>query len=45
MVRDVRQDILCVPYKPSASRFFVRGEVFKSLPHAERRGGGQSAAD
>ena len=45
MVRDVRQDILCVPYKPSASRFFVRGEVFKSLPHAERRGGDQGAAD
>jgi hypothetical protein len=45
MVRDVRQDILCVPYKPSVSRFFVRGEVFKSLPRAERRGGGQSAAD
>jgi hypothetical protein len=45
MVRDVRQDIVCVPYKPSASRFFVRGEVFKSLPHAERRGSGQSAPD
>lgn len=45
MVRDVRQDIVCVPYKPSASRFFVRGEVFKSLPRAERRGSGQSAAD
>jgi hypothetical protein len=44
-VRDVRQDILCVPYKPSASRFFVRGEVFKSLPHAERRGSDQGAAD
>lgn len=39
MVRDVRQDISCVPYKPSVSRFFVRGEVFKSLPRAERRGG------
>jgi hypothetical protein len=45
MVRDVRQDILCVPYKPSTSRFFVRGEVFKSLPHAERRASGESAAD
>ena len=45
MVRDVRQDILCVPYKPSVSRFFVRGEVFKSLPRGERRRGGQSAAD
>jgi hypothetical protein len=45
MVRAVRQDISCVPYKPSASRFFVRGEVFKSLPRTERRGSGQSAAD
>lgn len=45
LVRAVRQDIVCVPYKPSVSRFFVRGEVFKSLPRTERRGSGQSAMD
>lgn len=30
--RDVREDIVCVPYQPGASRFFVRGEVLKALP-------------
>jgi hypothetical protein len=43
VVRDVKQDILCVPYQPSGSRFFVRGEILKTLPRAERLGGGQSA--
>jgi hypothetical protein len=45
MVRDVRQDIVCVPYKPSVSRFFIRGEVLKSVPRAEQRAAGQSAKD
>jgi hypothetical protein len=34
-VRDVHQDIVCVPYQPSASRFLVRGEILKPLPPGE----------
>ena len=41
--RDVRQDIDCVPYQPSASRFFVRGEILKALPRSEPFGRGESA--
>jgi hypothetical protein len=37
VVRDVRQDIVCVPYQPSASRFLVRGEILKPLPPEEDR--------
>lgn len=36
-VRDVRQDIACVPYQPGGSRFLVRGEVLKALPAEEDR--------
>ncbi|HTB29029.1 MAG TPA: hypothetical protein VK715_08760 [Steroidobacteraceae bacterium] len=36
-VRDVHQDIVCVPYQPDASRFLVRGEILKPLPAAEER--------
>ena len=36
-VRDVHQDIVCVPYQPSASRFLVRGEILKPLPPEEQR--------
>jgi len=35
-VRDVREDIVCVPSQPSASRFFVRGEILKALPRGAR---------
>jgi hypothetical protein len=31
-VRALNQDIVCVPYQPSASRFLVRGEILKALP-------------
>ncbi len=41
-VRDVRRDIVCVPYQPGSSRFFVRGEILKSLPSGELPGGGRS---
>jgi hypothetical protein len=36
-VRDVHQDVVCVPYQPNASRFLVRGEVLKPLPPEESR--------
>lgn len=29
-IRDVRQDIVCVPNQMSGSRFFVRGEILKA---------------
>jgi hypothetical protein len=28
--RDVKQDITCVPYQASGSRFFVRGEILRA---------------
>lgn len=34
--RDVKQDITCVPYQQSGSRFLVRGEILKTLPRAEQ---------
>jgi hypothetical protein len=53
VVRDVREDILCTQMQPTSSpsdgphftgpRFFVRGEILRTLPRAEQRGGGQSA--
>jgi hypothetical protein len=53
VARDVRQDIRCIPDQPSGSRsagarwagprFFVRGEVLKTLPRAEQFGSAQSA--
>lgn len=33
-VRDVRQDISCLPMQQSGSRFLVRGEILKTLPRA-----------
>jgi hypothetical protein len=30
--RDVKQDITCVPYQESGSRFFVRGEILRANP-------------
>jgi hypothetical protein len=41
--RNVKRDIVCVPYEPSNSRFFVRGEILKNLPRAEKRESGGSA--
>lgn len=54
VARDVRQDIRCVPDSPSGGggsagprwtgpRFFVRGEVLKTLPRNEESGSAQSA--
>jgi hypothetical protein len=37
--RDIRQDITCVPYQASGSRYFVRGEVLRNLPRDEQRPG------
>ena len=36
-VRAVSQDIVCVPYQPSESRFLVRGEILKALPPGAER--------
>ena len=36
-VRDVKQDIVCVPYQPGRSRFLVRGDILKALPPEEDR--------
>ncbi len=41
--RDLREDIVCVPYQPGASRFFVRGEILKALPRGEQSGQGERA--
>jgi hypothetical protein len=46
--RGVRQDIRCVPDKPSGSRsagprFFIHGEVLKTLPRVEQAGSSQGA--
>jgi hypothetical protein len=30
--RDVKQNITCVPYQASGSRFFVRGEILRAAP-------------
>jgi hypothetical protein len=38
-IRDVRQDITCIPYQPSVSRFFVEGEILKTLPPEAQRTG------
>jgi hypothetical protein len=37
--RDIQQDITCVPYQASGSRYFVRGEVLRNLPRDEQRPG------
>ncbi len=31
-VRDVKQDITCVPFQQTGGRFLVRGEILKTLP-------------
>lgn len=41
--RDLKQDITCVPYQLSGSRYFVRGEVLRALPPAEQAELGKSA--
>jgi hypothetical protein len=33
--RDVKQDITCVPYQASGSRFFVRGEILRAAVPAD----------
>jgi hypothetical protein len=35
--RNVKQDIACVPYQQSGSRFLVQGEILKTLPRVEQR--------
>lgn len=37
--RDIEEDITCVPFQASGSRYLVRGEVLRNLPRAEQRGG------
>jgi hypothetical protein len=39
--RDLKQDITCVPYQLSGSRFLVKGEILRPLPPAERAAGQQ----
>lgn len=41
--RNVQQDVTCVPYQQSGSRYWVRGEVLRALPPGEQAAGGQSA--
>jgi hypothetical protein len=35
--RDVKQDITCVPYQASGSRFFVRGEILRAAVPADAK--------
>jgi hypothetical protein len=37
--RDVKEDITCVPYQESGSRFLVRGQILRALPRAEQSPG------
>ena len=37
VTRNVKQDIACVPYEQSGSRFLVQGEILKTLPRIEQR--------
>src|SRR5450631_813469 len=39
VTRALKRDIACLPYQASGSRFLVRGEILKPLPHAERAAG------
>jgi hypothetical protein len=34
--RDLKQDITCVPFQQSGSRFLVQGKILKTLPRDER---------
>jgi hypothetical protein len=44
--KDVKQDITCVPYQASGSRFFVRGEILRAATRSVSTGpaAGSSAA-
>jgi hypothetical protein len=33
-VRDLREDIACVPYEESGSRYLIRGRILRALPRA-----------
>jgi hypothetical protein len=35
-VRDLREDIACVPHQESGSRYLIRGRILKPLPRAEQ---------
>jgi hypothetical protein len=41
--RAVKEDISCVPYQASGSRFLLRGEILRALPRAEQSPGNQDA--
>lgn len=41
VTRDLQQDIACVPYQQSGSRFLVRGDILKTLPRGEQAAGQQ----
>jgi hypothetical protein len=32
VTRDLQQDITCVPFQQSGSRFLVRGQILRTLP-------------
>jgi hypothetical protein len=39
VTRDLQQDITCVPYQQSGSRFLVQGKILKTLPPVEQAAG------
>lgn len=41
--RDVQQDVACVPYQQSASHYWVRGKVLRTLPRDEQSPGHEQA--
>ena len=41
--RDLKQDITCVPYQLSGSRYIVRGQILRALPPAEQSALGKTA--
>jgi hypothetical protein len=43
VTRDLQQDITCVPYQQSGSRFLVQGKILKALPRAEQAAGRQDS--
>ena len=43
VTRDVKEDITCVPYQQSGSRYLVRGEILRALPRVEQGPNRQSA--
>jgi hypothetical protein len=42
VTRDVKRRITCAPFQRSGSRFFVKGEILRSLPRAEQAAGRQN---